>query len=49
MLSFLILHLQNWIKNMEEFYHTFYLNQLIKRFARFYFTSNCWIYTRYVG
>jgi len=34
---------------MEEFYHTFYLNQLIKWFAKFYFTSNCWIYTRYVG
>ena len=23
--------------------------QIIKGFAKFYFTSNCWIYTRYVG
>ena len=31
---------------MEEFYHPFDLSLLIKGFARFYFTSNCWICTR---
>lgn len=32
--------------NMEEYCHTFYLNQLIIEFMGVYFTSNCWICTR---
>ena len=31
---------------MEEYYHTFYLNQIIIEFMGVNFTSNCWICTR---